>query len=79
MGDTMMLGGSRCRYGAENNRSGAQVDIVSPLRNHGASALITLPEMFNQQFSKDPDLSRGVVPRWSDNVDPDFGERIATH
>src|SRR5579862_1113201 len=38
-----------------------------------------LPKMLNQQFSEDPDLSRGVVPRWSDNVDPDFGERIAIH
>jgi hypothetical protein len=33
----------------------------------------------NQQFRKDSDLSHGVVPRWSDNEDPDFGERIAIH
>ena len=40
---------------------------------------IKLPKMLNQQFSKDPDLSRGVVPRWSDNEDPAFSERIAIH
>jgi hypothetical protein len=35
--------------------------------------------MLNQQFSKDSDLSRGVVPRWSENEDPSFRERIAIH
>jgi hypothetical protein len=40
---------------------------------------IKLPKMLNQQFSKDPDLSCGVVPRRSDNEDPAFSERIAIH
>ena len=35
--------------------------------------------MLNQQFSKDPDLSRGVVPWWSDDENPAFSERIANH
>ena len=48
-----------------------------PLR--AAPCSIELPEMLDQQFSQDPDFSRRVVPRWSDNVDADFGERIAIH
>ena len=40
---------------------------------------IKLSKMLNQQFSKDSDLSRGVVPRWSENEDPSFRERIAIH
>jgi hypothetical protein len=35
--------------------------------------------VLNQQFRKHSDLSRGVVPRRSDNEDSDFGERISTH
>ena len=35
--------------------------------------------MLDQQFRKHSDLSRGVVPRRSDNEDSDFGERIAIH
>jgi len=38
-----------------------------------------ITQNLNQQFSKDPDLSRWVVPRWSDNEDPSFSERIAIH
>ena len=40
---------------------------------------INSSKMLNQQFSKDSDLSRGVVPRWSENEDPSFSERIAIH
>ena len=40
---------------------------------------IKLPKVLNQQFREDSDLSRRVVPRWSDDEDPNFGERIVIH
>ena len=42
-------------------------------------APIKIPKVLDQQFRKDSDLSRGVMPRWSDNEEPDFAERIAIH
>jgi hypothetical protein len=52
-------------------------------RNVGSSytvpGSIKLPKVLNQQFREDSDLSRRVVPRWSDDEDPDFGERIVIH
>jgi hypothetical protein len=35
--------------------------------------------MLNQQFSKDADLSGGVMSRWSDNEEPSLGERMIFH
>ena len=35
--------------------------------------------MFNQQFSKDPHLSRRVKPWWSDYENTAFSQRIANH
>ena len=40
---------------------------------------IDLSKMLNQQFGKDSHLSLWVVPRWSENEDPSFRERIAIH
>jgi hypothetical protein len=35
--------------------------------------------MLNQQLSKNPDLSRGVVSRWPDNEEASFRERMIFH
>jgi hypothetical protein len=52
-------------------------------RNAGSSytrpGSIELPKVLNQQFRKHSHLSRGVVPRRSDNENSDFGERISIH
>jgi hypothetical protein len=42
-------------------------------------APIKLPKVPNHQFRKDSDLSRGVMPRRSDNEEPDFAQRIVIH
>jgi len=49
------------------------------LWTRGTFVRMRASKMLNQQFSKDSDLSRGVVPRWSENEDPSFRERIAIH
>jgi hypothetical protein len=72
------------------NRRGSQGPIsdIRPLphpkisvENVGRSrpCSIGLSKMLNQQFSKDPNLSPGVVSRWSDNENPTFSERIPIH